>query len=620
MEYIIGCNFWDSKSGTDMWKYWDEESVRADMKAIAAIGAKYLRVFPNWRDFQPLTFLEGWKGRLREVRMTDDRPFENEFGLDPIMIERFDKFCDIAAENNIKLIVAIVTGWMSGRLFMPPALQGKNPVTDPMVLKWEVLFTRGMVRYFRHRKEIVYWDLGNECNNLAETPGEEAAWHWTSTIRNAILSEDNTRQIMSGMHGLAVDPNVSPWIIQDQGQLTDILTPHPYPSPTVGGDVDKANNLRTTLIPTAQVVYYEGVGGKPAMMQETGTFNDMVCAKNVSAQFLRVNLLSGWAHSSRGYLWWCAMNHLKLKNPPYSWGMNERELGILNVDRSPKPVGYEMKRLSELFDSLDLHSLPRRDTNAVCITTNDQANYWHIAAASYVLSKQAGLDMEFCHYTQHLPDAKVYIVPSIIGWAPLCREMLDQLVEKAEQGARVLFTIDSGMITTFEELFGLASDGMEKDSTPHVMNFEGASLPFAYGQKYLFSSIGAEVFAEDDDGTVIFSRNKLGKGYIYMLNSPIEKFIWDKHGIFTDETKPYYKIYKKVCEGVDLGRVAVSANHNIGVTQHQNEDGSYTVVAINYTDKALDGEMNFFGKKYTVIYGDEHNIDACDAAIFKLEA
>lgn len=620
MEYMIGCNFWDSKSGTDMWKYWDEDSVRADIEAISACGVRYLRVFPNWRDFQPLTFLEGWRGKLTEVRMTDDRPFENEFGIDPVMIERFEKFCDIAAENNIKLIVAVITGWMSGRLFLPPALQGRNPITDPMVLKWEILFARGFVRFLRHRKEIVYWDLGNECNCLGATPDSTSAWLWTSTIRNAILSEDNTRKIMSGMHGLSVDPDVYPFTIQDQGSLTDVLTPHPYPSPTVGGDVDKANNLRTTLIPTAQVVYYDGVGGKPAMIQESGTFNDMVCSKDISAQFMRVNLLSGWAHGSIGYLWWCAMEHLHLKNPPYSWSMIERELGILNLDRSPKPVALEMKRMTELFDRLDLYELPRRDTNAVCVTTKDQSNYWHIAASSFVLAKQAGLSMEFRHFTQKLPDAKIYIVPSITAWAPLGKDMLDQLIERAEQGASVLFTTDTGMITTFESLTGLRSFGMEKENQQHIMKLDGVELPFSYEQKYLLTSIGAEVLSKDDDGTVIFSRNKVGKGYIYMLNFPLEKIIWSRARVFSDKTKPYYKIYEKLTEKVELDRVCVSANPDIGVTQHRHEDGSYTVVAINYTDKALDGELDFFGRKYSVIYGDEHNIGACDAAIFKIEA
>ena len=33
MKYMMGCNYWGSKYGTDMWKKWDAESVRNDFKA-----------------------------------------------------------------------------------------------------------------------------------------------------------------------------------------------------------------------------------------------------------------------------------------------------------------------------------------------------------------------------------------------------------------------------------------------------------------------------------------------------------------------------------------------------------------------------------------------------------
>ena len=47
--FAIGVNYWDSKSGTDMWKNWDRETVEADFAALEAVGVRYLRVFPNWR-------------------------------------------------------------------------------------------------------------------------------------------------------------------------------------------------------------------------------------------------------------------------------------------------------------------------------------------------------------------------------------------------------------------------------------------------------------------------------------------------------------------------------------------------------------------------------------------
>ena len=56
-NYMIGCNYWDSVHGTDMWRDYDHDVVEADLKALSVNGIKFMRVFPNWRDFQPVSKL-----------------------------------------------------------------------------------------------------------------------------------------------------------------------------------------------------------------------------------------------------------------------------------------------------------------------------------------------------------------------------------------------------------------------------------------------------------------------------------------------------------------------------------------------------------------------------------
>ena len=57
MDFILGCNYWASNAGTEMWTNWDENAVRKDIKTLSEYGVKYLRVFPNWKYFQPATGL-----------------------------------------------------------------------------------------------------------------------------------------------------------------------------------------------------------------------------------------------------------------------------------------------------------------------------------------------------------------------------------------------------------------------------------------------------------------------------------------------------------------------------------------------------------------------------------
>ena len=119
MDFMIGCNYWASNAGTKMWVNWDEKVIRDDLNILSQNGVEYMRVFPNWRDFQPVIKMYGGGGDFKEYRLKKDSAASNPYFLDDEMLNRFDKFCDICREYGIKLIVSLLTGWMSGRLFIP---------------------------------------------------------------------------------------------------------------------------------------------------------------------------------------------------------------------------------------------------------------------------------------------------------------------------------------------------------------------------------------------------------------------------------------------------------------------------------------------------------------------
>lgn len=615
MEFMLGANYWGSKYGTNMWKYWDEESVRKDLQELSKYGVRYLRVFPNWREFQPIHKLCGWCGTEREYRFADDVKADNEFYLDMEKVGYFRKFCEIAGENNIKLVVALVTGWMSGRLFSPPAIESENHITSHKSLAWQIRYVRGMVRNLKDCPEIAMWDLGNECNNMGKAETNYDAYLWTSTIRNAILSEDSSRKIMSGMHALKLE---GPWSIQDQGELCDILTPHPYPSPTVGGDVDPANTLKTSLVGTAQIELYAGIGGKPAMIQESGTLNNMVGDEEVAADYARISILSGWANGSVGYFWWCAHDQLHLTTPPNSWGMNENELGMLRGDYSPKKVAYAIKEACEAIENMPFGELPEKITDGVCVLSDSLNRYDYVALSAYTLAKQAGLNISFSYCKQPLPDSKLYFVPSLEGWGPLSMDFLYELMEKAEQGATVYISTGSGFVARSEKYFGLGSKGMLETFANVNANFGDFTVPIKYTKKFLMYPITAEVLAKDEDGTVIFSRNKVGKGYVYFLNSPIEKDIARASGVH--EKYDFYKIYEMVGKEILDAKRVKSRVRDIAVTEHPTHDKSSVIVAVNYSNKPLPCDIEFpETADVTLCYGDGKEIPPCNINVFEVK-
>ena len=115
-------------------------------------------------------------------------------------MDKFSAFLEVCENVGIKVIVGLITGFMSGRLFVPSALYGKNLLTDQTALYFEQLFIKGFINRFKNSPVIYAWDLGNECNNLSPIENRYQACNWIATISNAIRAEDNTRPIVSGMH------------------------------------------------------------------------------------------------------------------------------------------------------------------------------------------------------------------------------------------------------------------------------------------------------------------------------------------------------------------------------------------------------------------------------------
>ena len=163
-----------------------------------------MRVFPNWRDFQPVMPLFRGHGVLNDYCFEGEIPVDNPYYLSRTMMDRFSIFLDICDKYGIKVIVGLITGWMSGRLYVPSALYGKDVLTDPTAIYFEQLFIKGFVSEFKGRSTVLAWDLGNECNCMGDANRIQAV-NWTATIANAIRAEDATRAVVSGMHSIGVD-------------------------------------------------------------------------------------------------------------------------------------------------------------------------------------------------------------------------------------------------------------------------------------------------------------------------------------------------------------------------------------------------------------------------------
>lgn len=612
MNFMLGCNYWASNAGTEMWRNWDEDAVRDDFRILKEHNVEYLRVFPNWRDFQPVSPLFDQNGFLREYRVHEDKVPQNKYYLDETMMQRFGKFCDIAEEFGMKLIVGILTGWMSGRLFIPPALYGKHIYTDNTALMFELKFIKGFVERFKNKKSIYAWNLGNETNCMAEIDNHEIFEVWTGFVCNAIRANDNTRPVISGMHGLSCEGK---WRIEAQGEYTDMLTTHPYPYFVPHCSMDRFCDMRTLLHATTESKYYADISGKPCLVEEIGTLGPCMCDDEMAKNFLKVNMFSNWAHGMTGVIWWCANEQIMLENPPYDWNMLENELGMIDKNRNPKPILTEMRDFSDWLKTIDFE-LPKANEDGVCILS-EGLDHWGCAYMSYILAKQAKVNFKFVYAKQELPESDFYMLPSVNSVHIMPKHKFNELIKRVENGATLYISNDDSFILEFKYLTGNVINDTQNLSDSGEFELNGKKLEYSRIRKFTITPENSKVLATDKEGMALVTEYQYGKGKVYYVNFPLETRML---GLSNCADSNQYEVYRTVFADKIKNHAVDSTCKYIGITEHYVNQNELYVVMVNYSGFSLDTELmiNNGYKVEKVIRGSIDEIAPFETVILKL--
>lgn len=613
-DFIIGCNYWASNAGIEMWKNYDEHIIRNDIKILSEHGIKYLRVFPVWKDFQPVIPVLKACAAFDEYRMNDDTKPSNPYYLDENMLSRFSCFCDICEEFGVKLIVGLITGWMSGRTFIPEALFNMDLYTDPSAILFEQKLVMGIVSLFKNKKAIYAWDIGNECGALGGIKSEDAATNWTYTIVNAVKACDNTRMVITGIHSLKVQPNTGGWSIMSQRDCCDCMVTHPYPLWSKYAYQDYTASFRTMIFSAFLTKLYSDISDKPCLVEEIGTMGPMICSNEIAADYVRANMISTFANGAIGFMWWCANDQTNLTTHPYTTNMCELELGMIDTSHCPKAVLKEVNFVSDMLYNLDF-KLSKAKDDVVCILTNDQ-DHEAVGYMAYALGKQAGLNLSFSYCNDDIPESDIYFVPSVCGNRIMSRESYIELKRRVYNGATLYISNDTGIFSEFEELTGLRviDSGRYIDSS--FIELNGEKIKFNRRLRYSTQPTTAEVIAYDEFGFPGISINKYGNGIVYYVNFPLERMLVDENNAFdTNRYLVYRTLFSKNIESFE----AYTENPYIAITRHQYE-GGYYCIAINYSQKPqkLDLILNSDYKVSEIYYGSIKEINSFDSCIFKI--
>lgn len=625
-SFFVGCNYWASNAGTDMWNNWSKEVVEKDFDQLSKLGIKVIRVFPIWSDFQPIVNYYHAGSKMREVRFNAG-PLPSTVlgasGIDSVMMNRFRELSDIAKKHDIKLIVGLITGSMSGRLFAPPAIVEKNLINDAVSLMWQCKFIKAFVENMKDHSAILAWDLGNECNYLGTAENREQAYTWTALITNTIRAADNSRQVVSGMAGLSTS-KTKPWRIEDQAELTDILTTHPYPYWNIFTNYDRLNTIRSIMYPVAETRMYADIGGKPCMVEETGVMGAMDAGEKVASKYFNSVAFNLWANNCQSIMWWCAYDQDRLTNPPYEWTAVERDLGLFKSDRKPKLVADEIKKFIDFLNNFPYKNLPLRKTDAVCLLTNGN-DQWATAYSSYILAKQVGFDIEFQNAFQPLKDSKIYILPSIKGQKVLPKFIWMDLLTKVKKGSILYVSSDAGILAPFLNEAGFIIESTQQRTSKSLINFNGDKFSISASNRYNITLTSSTKIAEEEDGNAAFIVNNYGAGKIYFLTVPLETYITNTAGSFIENGPQYWKFYKEFSEEVMSKKIVKKNNPLLSCTEHYLNDKEAIIVVVNNNEDDIKCKLDiskdwkyvksFYGK-YSY---DNTIINSNDALVFLLK-
>ena len=568
--FTVGCNYWASHAGMYMWRRWDGAQVERDFDLLAAHGMKLLRVFPLWPDFQPLTGEYIGCGTLRAL-LQNGGPLQNEAGVDDAMMERFRFLCDAAAKRGIRLVVGLVTGWMSGRLFAPPAFETREVLTDAEAVVWQCRFVRHFVRAMKGHPAIAAWDLGNECNCMGSADASQM-WLWIHAIASEIRRADPSRPVVSGMHSVSTCGRGRANMRQ-QGELVDWLTTHPYPLWTPECNLEAFDTLRNGCHPACETTLYANLSGRPAFVEEAGSMGPGIVSEERAAAAMRMQMFACWAAGIPAFLWWCSFDQGHLDFPPYNHKTIECELGLFTADVHPKPTATAMRDFGAFLKALPFAALPPRRIDAVVLVSETE-DFWKQALGAWLLSRQAGFDIRYAFAEDALPDSDFYILPSGGGgYSTYSSGAWRRLLDKARSGATVLVTLGNGCVLTgLEAAAGARTESHVAQPSVRRVTAPRGAFELRDSHTRTITAVDCDVLARDADGEAVMTARRLGDGRVLFVNGPLE----------ANAPIEGWPLYAAAAEAAGVRRLVRGDNPAIGFTEHPAGDTTY-VVAVNYS-------------------------------------
>lgn len=611
-EFRLGANYWPRHRGVKMWQDWHPEEIEVEFKEMKSIGINTARIFLTWNDFQPIKEFRGGHnlGEPAKIclRHDENQTIKNNPELmDYRMIERFDELVRIAKKYQIKIIPALIVGWMGGNCLDIDFRNGRNIFTDPTMLHYQVLYFRYFAKRYKDEDTILGWEFGNETECFQPCATVDAQWNWMNTLASTLRLYDKKHPIIPGTSGFTISKrkiNTGVFYLPSVAEICDCTTSHTY-MVFCQEAIDEPLSLKGTYLPSWRSRLCAGVGGKPAMTEEISTIGTSYMSDETSVLYLRTVLYSLLANEDLGFLWWTHSDFTTTDMVPYStYSTNankEEGMGLFTAYGRPKPQAKEMLSFSKVLKKIDYKQMRKRPAQTAVVLSPegvwDRQERRGIGYTAYVLSKMAGMDADIISSEQDFDKYKLLIFPSING-TPVALKYEDQRrIEKfVKNGGSLYLSIYNGNWEKFQKMFGLKVVNKKMITRGEIkIRFNkdwgelraGRELIYETGKcwKTYGNSIGCKVVAtlEGNDMPALVINN-YGSGKIILSMYPIEYLLSSLPDVLdNDDTYLIYKNLKKI-SGIDTG-VEVN-NPFLEAVLFDSGKGKYLIV-VNHSKKNI---------------------------------
>jgi endo-1,4-beta-mannosidase len=453
----LGANFWSRLGGPLMWRTFDEEVVRQELRVLADHGVDVTRSFFYWPDFHPEPFV-----------------------IDATLVEEYRRFLDLHVECGMTTIPTFIVGHMSGENWDPAWRGGRDLYTDVWLVSRQAWFIREMTARFCDHPAVAAWLISNEMPiygggtgpmvQAVESLDHRSVTAWAEIMLQAVRAGGGTQPVSlgDGAWGLEVTGTDNGFRVRDIAERVDFLGPHTY---HMTDDLARQHLTPAFICELCQL-------GKPVVLEEFGVTSAFTSDDNAAdyyRQVLHTTLLAG----ATGWIAWNNTDFDLYDQDPYRHHPYELLFGVTGVDGHPKPALLELRSFRRVLDRIDVTRIRRPATGTALVVSSfletdypfsdqaERATLRQNLLQSYVSARLADLAPALTREVDGIPAAPLLIVPSTKALTAPTWRHLEQL---AADGS-----------TVFVSYFGGDSAAQRGPWHPDVDRFFGVEQQLRYG-------------------------------------------------------------------------------------------------------------------------------------------